>query len=57
VTRRAERRMVALRRSGEALGDTALAYVNRLSDFLFVAARVANANGARDLLWRPGAHR
>jgi cob(I)alamin adenosyltransferase len=57
VTRRAERRIAALRQAGETVGDPALAYVNRLSDFLFVAARVANADGAGDLLWRPGANR
>ena len=57
VTRRAERRIVALRQAGETVGAPALAYVNRLSDFLFVAARIANANGATDVLWRPGANR
>jgi cob(I)alamin adenosyltransferase len=57
VARRAERRMVALHEKGEEVGAPALAYVNRLSDFLFVAARVANADGATDVLWRPGANR
>ena len=32
-------------------------YLNRLSDLLFVLARVANANGRTDVLWTPGAHR
>jgi cob(I)alamin adenosyltransferase len=34
-----------------------LKYVNRLSDFLFVAARHANGKGARDVLWKPGQNR
>jgi cob(I)alamin adenosyltransferase len=58
VTRRAERLMVQLaRRPGEIIGDPALKYVNRLSDFLFVAARRANDNGASDVLWVPGKNR
>ncbi len=57
VARRAERRMVALAQEGELIGDEALQYINRLSDFLFVAARVANDDGARDILWRPGGNR
>ncbi|CAN2535396.1 MAG TPA: cob(I)yrinic acid a,c-diamide adenosyltransferase [Methylosinus sp.] len=57
VSRRAERIMVALAAApDEAVGDTALRYVNRLSDFLFVAARYANS-GAGDVLWAPGATR
>jgi cob(I)alamin adenosyltransferase len=32
-------------------------YVNRCPDFLFVAARAANDNGARDVLWVPGKNR
>ncbi len=32
----------------------ALKYLNRLSDMLFVLARVANANGEHDILWKPG---
>lgn len=56
VARRAERSAVAA--AGErALNPSALAYLNRLSDWLFVAARVANGNGAADVLWVPGASR
>jgi cob(I)alamin adenosyltransferase len=57
ISRRAERRMVALKLEGEAIGEPALHYINRLSDFLFVAARIANDDGAADVLWRPGQHR
>jgi len=58
VCRRAERSVVALaRREGERVGETALAYVNRLSDYLFVAARTANDGGKADVLWAPGANR
>ncbi len=57
VCRRAERSVVALAASeGERVGETALAYVNRLSDYLFVAARAANDRGKADVLWAPGAH-
>jgi cob(I)alamin adenosyltransferase len=41
---------------GEEVGDAALAYVNRLSDYLFVAARAANDFGMSDVLWAPGAN-
>jgi len=58
VARRAERLMVELsRRPGESVGADAIRYMNRLSDFLFVAARAANDNGAADVLWVPGANR
>lgn len=57
VARRAERRMVALAASGESVGEPALHFINRLSDFLFVAARVANNDGAADILWKPGQNR
>jgi cob(I)alamin adenosyltransferase len=58
VCRRAERSVVALAaREGERVGETALAYVNRLSDYLFVAARYANDGGKADVLWAPGANR
>ena len=55
VCRRAERIMVELRdQPGELVTDASLQYVNRLSDFLFVAGRHANDKGARDVLWAPG---
>jgi cob(I)alamin adenosyltransferase len=55
--RRAERSVVALAQiEGEEVGEAALAYVNRLSDYLFVAARAANEFGKADVLWAPGAH-
>lgn len=58
ICRRAERIMVALSHQGEAaVGTSALHYVNRLSDLLFVAGRYANARGAADVLWVPGASR
>ena len=57
VCRRAERAMVALAAiEGEEVGEAALAYVNRLSDYLFVAARAANDFGKSDVLWAPGAN-
>ena len=56
VCRRAERAVVALAGSdGEEVGAPVLAYVNRLSDYLFVAARAANDFGRSDVLWVPGA--
>ena len=56
VSRRAERSLVALAAiEGETVGEAALAYVNRLSDYLFVAARAANDDGRADVLWVPGA--
>ena len=58
VSRRAERAAVTLSRTpGETVSPTAITYLNRLSDHLFVAARRANANGAADILWVPGATR
>ena len=58
VCRRAERIMVELRdQPGETVTDASLQYVNRLSDFLFVAGRYANDNGRRDVLWAPGQNR
>ncbi len=57
VCRRAERSVVALASiEGEDVGEAALAYINRLSDYLFVAARAANGFGKADVLWAPGAH-
>jgi len=58
VCRRAERLIVELRdRPGEEVTPAVVKYVNRLSDFLFVAARHANDKGARDVLWQPGQNR
>jgi cob(I)alamin adenosyltransferase len=58
VARRAERQMVELARTeGETVSREALAYVNRLSDFLFVAARWTNGKGKSDVLWVPGKNR
>lgn len=58
ICRRAEREMVELSHSAEdAVGKPAIQYMNRLSDFLFVASRYTNARGARDVLWVPGGGR
>lgn len=58
VARRAERDMVELaEQPGEHVNPVALRYMNRVSDFLFVAARVVNDNGAGDVLWVPGKNR
>jgi cob(I)alamin adenosyltransferase len=58
VARRAERLMVHLAAEpGEIVGVPALHYMNRLSDFLFVASRWVNDQGARDVLWVPGKNR
>jgi len=57
VVRRAERLMVGLSQAGEHVNPEAIRYVNRLSDFLFVAARVCNDNGNADVLWVPGKNR
>jgi cob(I)alamin adenosyltransferase len=56
VCRRAERAIVFLA-GKESVGAPVIAYVNRLSDYLFVAARYANDRGASDVLWIPGANR
>ena len=56
VCRRAEREVVALA-AAEAVNAEALRYLNRLSDWLFVASRVANDGGRADVLWVPGANR
>lgn len=53
VARRAERRCVALMEQ-EPLNPTLIHYLNRLSDYLFVLARVLNSNGKDDVLWQPG---
>jgi cob(I)alamin adenosyltransferase len=58
VTRRAERLIVELAgRPGETVSKEALQYINRVSDFLFVAARIANDDGRADVLWVPGKNR
>ena len=57
ICRRAERLMVALQEDGASVGAPALRYVNRLSDFLFVASRWVNDAGATDVLWVPGRNR
>jgi cob(I)alamin adenosyltransferase len=57
ISRRAERVMVALANTeGEQVAATALRYVNRLSDFLFVASRYVNRE-IGDILWTPGGTR
>ena len=53
VARRAERQMTELA-SEEVVNETAMQYINRLSDHLFVLARNLNENGKTDVLWRPG---
>jgi cob(I)alamin adenosyltransferase len=58
VARRAERLMVELaQKEGEHVNPEGLKYINRVSDFLFVAARAVNDNGKRDVLWVPGKNR
>ena len=58
VCRRAERIMVELAdKPGESVSGPSLMYVNRLSDYLFVASRHANDDGAADVLWAPGKNR
>jgi cob(I)alamin adenosyltransferase len=58
VSRRAERLMVELAAvPGETVSAPALKYINRLSDFLFVASRYVNERGKSDILWVPGKNR
>jgi len=58
ICRRAERLMVELAdQPGEEVSAVALKYVNRLSDFLFVASRFVNSRGTGDVLWAPGQNR
>jgi len=58
IARRAERLMVALAaKEPERIGRPALIYMNRLSDFLFVASRWVNGRGENDVLWVPGKNR
>lgn len=56
VSRRAERQVVELA-TMETVNEAAVKYLNRLSDWFFVAGRVANDNGQADVLWVPGANR
>ena len=56
VVRRAERVVAALA-AAETINPEALKYLNRLSDHLFVLSRHVNDDGARDVLWQPGANR
>jgi cob(I)alamin adenosyltransferase len=58
VCRRAERLIAQLAdKADESVTPEVLKYVNRLSDYLFVAARHANNKGTRDVLWKPGQNR
>lgn len=58
LCRRAERHMAELAgREGETVSAEALAFINRLSDWLFVAGRIANDEGRADVKWVPGANR
>ena len=56
VARRAERLATDLA-TRETVNDAAVRYLNRLSDWFFVAARMANNAGKDDVLWVPGANR
>lgn len=56
AARKAERTMTALA-SVDAVNPAALAYINRLSDYLFVLSRAENGDGKDDILWQPGANR
>jgi len=58
ICRRAERLIVELKDdAGESVSAEIVKYVNRLSDFLFVASRYTNGKGAEDVLWKPGQNR
>lgn len=58
IARRAERLIVELSlREGEKVSQDAVKYINRASDFLFVAARAMNDDGKTDVLWVPGQNR
>src|SRR6201985_587461 len=58
ICRRAERLLVnRAANPDEPVSDAAIQYLTRLSDFLFVASRTANNNGAGDVLWVPGQNR
>ena len=58
ICRRGERLIAELKdKPGESVGDEVLKYVNRLSDYLFVAGRYCNDKGTGDVLWLPGQNR
>jgi cob(I)alamin adenosyltransferase len=62
ICRRAERLIVELKDDSQdathgSVGEAVVKYVNRLSDFLFVASRYTNAKGREDVLWKPGQNR
>ena len=57
VCRRAERLIVELKDQGESVSPQLMSYINRLSDFLFVASRFVNDKGRADVLWVPGQNR
>ncbi|WP_421787956.1 cob(I)yrinic acid a,c-diamide adenosyltransferase [Hyphobacterium sp.] len=57
ICRRAERRTVALAQVDERLNPDTVRYLNRLSDLLFVLARIANDEGRADVKWVPGRDR
>jgi len=57
ICRRAERRTVSLQQVDDRLNSETVRYLNRLSDLLFVLARIANDEGKADLKWVPGASR
>jgi cob(I)alamin adenosyltransferase len=58
ICRRAERLTAELKdKAGESVTPEVLKYLNRLSDYLFVASRYANGQGPGDVLWKPGENR
>ncbi len=58
ICRRAERLTAQLKdKVGESVAPEVLKYLNRLSDYLFVASRYANGKGSGDVLWKPGENR
>ena len=57
IIRNAERLLSAASEGGDVFSEAARQYINRASDLLFVAARAANGNGQKDVLWVPGANR
>jgi cob(I)alamin adenosyltransferase len=58
ICRRAERLTAELKdKPGESVTPEVLKYLNRLSDYLFVASRYANGKGSGDVLWKPGENR